>query len=197
MHNFKDRPSQRHMPTLKDLPTLGGYVRDYGQELSIEEIVHYEMVALSPLKDKKDLFQSRIEAQLNTRLPYPNTLETCSNGYLMWLDPQTYLLFQDERNDHIDTELSERLGDCLYTVLMSDGWAGISLSGNRIHDVLERVVTLDLRQKGLNFATRTQAFHTPLILTVQPDTHVQMFVPRSYARSFLDQLCHTIDDIMM
>ena len=99
-------------------------------------------------------------------------------------------------NIRADIEVQARLKDTAYVTLQSDGWVSLDVSGERIYDVLERFIPLDLRRVPHLFATRTSAHHIGVILLKHHDTRLQLLTPRSSAHSFLDGLVHTANNVL-
>ena len=98
-------------------------------------------------------------------------------------------------NDRADEGFADSLGDSGYAVLQSDGWGVLRLSGERLYDVLERFIALDLRRAPKNFAARTSAHHIAVIVVKLLDGSILLITPRSSAIGFLEALVHVADHV--
>lgn len=103
----------------------------------------------------------------------------------------TWLASCDGGQRTFATALSEAIGDLAAVSDQSNGYAVLRLSGPRIRSVLSKLVPLDLDARTFlpDQVAATAAAHIRVVLWRIPDVNVSMpsfelFVPRSYARSF-------------
>lgn len=182
------------MSKLSTLPALNGAAKSW-DGLKVAELTQFELVSLSAAQGKQAAFRKHFKFHLETDLPEPGQVLPAKDGSVMWLEPDTYLYMAGIENERIDEQLARQFKGAAYTVLQSDSWACLQMSGGKVHDILERLVSLDMRAAPPDFATRTSAHHTPLIIVTLLDGSYLLFTPRSYAKSFLDGLIETIENV--
>lgn len=183
------------MDKLKSLSVFQGYARDWAG-FSISEITDYELVSLSVASGQDANFAKAIKTALGCALPAPGTVVPAGDGSLMWTGQGQYLAMLAGQNDRADEDLAAVLGGSGYAVLQSDGWGVLQLSGERIFDVLERFIPLDLRNVTDNFAARTSAHHMAVIVVKLSGDSWLLITPRTSAAGFLDSLEHVTDNVI-
>ena len=178
---------------------FNGYSKD-ANGFSISEITDYELVALSAAQGEKAGFAKAVKTHMDCALPAPSTVLPAGDGSLMWTAPDQYMAMLAGHNDRADEGFANSLGDSGYAVLQSDGWGVLRLSGERLYDVLERFIALDLRRAPKNFAARTSAHHIAVIVVKLLDGSILLITPRSSAIGFLEALvhvaCHVADHVV-
>jgi len=182
------------VPNLKPTPSLGSYSQTWGG-LTLTENKHTELVSLTSIQNEETKFAKAFETNFNVKPPQPNTFENFENGIAFWTSPgQCWVIVQDE-NPNLDKYLHSKMDGSAYAVLLTDGWTSLTLTGAQSYDVLERFIPLDIRKAPINFASRTSAHHIAVIILKFSDTEFQLLTPRSSAKSFLEGLSHTIDNV--
>lgn len=175
------------MDKLHQTSAFGGYARDW-KGFSISEITNYELVALSAAGGQDKAFTKAIKSKFNCALPAPGKVVPTGAGALMWTGQGRYLAMLDTVDDRADEALAETLGASGYAVLQTDGWGVLQLSGDRIFDVLERFITLDLRGAPVDFAARTSAHHIAVIIVKRLNGSILLLSPRTSAVGFAQAL---------
>lgn len=155
----------------------GGYKQDW-DGLSLKEISGFEIVSLALANG----------AKLKGKTPKPGTWIKTKDGRLLWTGQNQYFLFKDGEDDRLDEKLSDDYGDGIYCTLQTDGWAALEISGDHVHDVLERFIPLDLRTAAKGYGTRTAAHHMSVIIMKMDDQTYHLLTPRSTSLSFLEAL---------
>ena len=183
------------MVSLIEKSALNGYSQ-IREGLSISEVTGFELISLVAARGSEIDFKKRFKKALKTDLPNPNQVQQIKDGSVIWTGQNQYLVMLGTSDVHADVKLGETLGDTAYTVLQSDGWACLRLTGDRFYDVMDRFIPLDLRRADKDFAARTQAHHISVIIVKQPDGSWLLLTPRSTAQSFLDALTHVITNVL-
>ena len=85
---------------------------------------------------------------------------------------------------------SRRLGGLAAVTDQTDGWAGLRLAGDAARAVLARLVPLDLEPAAFppGTAARSLLRHVPLLLIARDEGGFELLVPRSYARTAVEEL---------
>lgn len=175
------------MDKLYATPVFDSYARDR-DGFSISEITDYELVALSVAAGQEAAFAKAIKSKLKCALPAPGTVVPAGNGSIMWTGQGQYLAMLSGSDDRADEALAAALGTSGHAVLQSDGWGVLRLSGERIFDVSERFIALDLRNAPDDFAARTSAHHVAVIVVKLLDGSWLLITPRTSAAGFLKAL---------
>lgn len=183
------------MGKLKEKSALGGFKQDWNG-LSIAELTEFELISVAAAQGAEAEFKSRFKKALETDLPIPNQVLPAKGGSVMWTGQGQYLVMLGASGISVDVTLGKALAETAYTVLQSDGWACLRLEGERFYDVMDRFIPLDLRSVADDFAARTQAHHTSVIVVKLLDGSWLLLTPRSSAQSFLDALTHTVDNTL-
>lgn len=188
------------MSKLSPTLPLDGFSRQW-PELKIEEHYASELISLAIARDEETAFNAAFKKTFGKAPPKPSELIAVKGGYAMWASPDQYLILLEGENINADKDIASKMGACAYATLQSDGWASIDLKDNHaesaaLYDVLERFIPLNLRQAPEGFAARTSAHHIAVIVTKYSETEIQLLTPRSSARSFLDALIHTAENVL-
>jgi len=165
-----------------DLPLMRGGV-------TLAAAVDAPMLAIVPFRGR----EGAVAAVLGAHLPAPGGSETLADGSLfVWAGLDHWLL----RGPGADAALAGRLAGDAAAVDVSDGWAALVLAGAGWRDVLARLVPLDLdagvRPPGS--AASSLLRHVPCVIMVRDDD-VLMLVPRSYARSAVEDIARAMDGV--
>ena len=188
------------MSKLSPNPPLDG-ISKHWPELTIEEHYAGELISLAIARNEETAFNAAFKKTFGKAPPKPSELIAVKGGYVMWASPDQYLILLAGENINADKDIAEKMGACAYATLQSDGWASINLKGGgakskSLYDVLERFIPLNLRQAPEGFAARTSAHHVAVIVMKYNETEIQLLTPRSSARSFLDALIHTAENVL-
>ncbi len=183
------------MDKLTPLSVFENYSRDW-DGFSIAEITGVELVSLSVAGGHEKEFAKAMKTALGCALPAPGTVVPAGEGLVMWTAPGQYLAMIPGGNDRADEELAAAIGATGYAVLQSDGWGILQISGDKIFDVLERFVPLNLRNCADNFAARTSAHHMAVICVRLLDGAWLLLTPRTSAAGFLESLEHVTDNVI-
>ena len=160
---------------------------------------HYvgELVSLACILDQETNFAKAFKKAFGKALPKPNQMIKCKGGFAMWSGQGQYLLMLNGENIHADIDIADKLGGAAYATLQSDGWASFDVNGDKVFDVLERFIPLDIRRAAKHYATRTSAHHIAVIILKYSETKIQLLTPRSSAQSFLESLVHTAENVLV
>ena len=181
------------MPKLLPALPLNGFFKQW-TGLSIRENYRGELVSLACAIGEEDPFKTVFEKSYG-ELPRPNEVTEIKNGRALWTGQNQYMLMLNGENINADIDVGAKLGSSAYATLQSDGWASILVDGEKVFDVLERFIPLDLRRAPQNFGARTSAHHIAVIIMKTGDNAFQLLTPRSSARSFLEGLLHTAENV--
>lgn len=181
---------------LKPKFPLGAFTKEW-PGFSLAESYTGELISVAyKLEEEEEEFVTNFAAALGGAIPKPNQMTAIDGGVAIWSGQDQYMLLLSEENVHADEDVSEKLGGAAYTTLQSDGWASLSIKGERALDVLERFIPLDLRGAPSNFAARTSAHHIAVIVLKFSDTQLQLLTPRSSSQSFLEGLEHVAENVL-
>lgn len=184
------------MSKLTTKPALNAFSRQW-VGLSIEELTKFELVSVAVAHGQRAVFEQHFRTALNTALPMPNQVLPAKGGSVMWTGQDQYMVMLGHDNVQADTALGSKLGDSAYCSLQTDAWAALRIEGERMMDVFERFIPLDLRRAPEDFAARTSAHHLAVIVVKLLDGSILLLTPRSSARSFLSALLHTVDNVIV
>ena len=174
---------------------LSGFTQSWSG-FALKEHYRGELVSLACVLGQDKAFAAAFEKAFTKPLPAPNHMIEIKGGWAMWSGQGQYMLLLSGDNIRADIEVQTRLNNTAYATLQSDGWVSLDVSGERIYDVLERFIPLDLRRAPHLFATRTSAHHIGVMVLKHHDTRLQLLTPRSSAQSFLDGLVHTANNVL-
>ncbi|MGB0908197.1 MAG: sarcosine oxidase subunit gamma [Maricaulaceae bacterium] len=174
---------------------LDGFSQEW-QGISLAENTGYELVSLAVSQGHEDAFAKTFKKTFKAETPKPNHITHAKDASVMWLEADKYLVMLGQENVNADTALRATFGESAYPVLLSDGWACLHISGERVMDVLERFIALDLRTAADDFAARTTAHHISVIIMTRPDGSYYLITPRSSASAFYDALTHVIENVV-
>jgi len=172
-----------------------GYSRSF-DGITITEISSFEIVSLVIADGDTALFTKAYKKYLGKSLPAPGSWTKFKSGKILWTGQNQYFLIQDGIDDRLDETLSDSFGNTAYLTLQSDGWASLEISGERVHDVLERILTLDIRAKDTGFGTRSSAHHMSVLILKTGTSVYQLLTPRSSSAAFLEALEHVADNVL-
>lgn len=182
------------MDKLQSTSVFSGYARDWAG-FSVVEITDYELISLSIATGQDAGFAKAMKSRFGRALPAPGTSIAGSKGRLIWTAPGQYLAMISAENDRADEALQAAIGASGYAVLQSDGWGVLQISGDRVFDVLERFIPLDLRNSPDTFAARASAHHIAAIC-VRKNADWVLLTPRTSAAGFLQSLEHAADNVL-
>lgn len=184
------------MSSLTPDTPLDGYNRIFNG-LSITESSGVEIVSIAIANGEALNFVKRAKKIIGTAPPSPGRWEkTKSDGRILWTGQNHYMLFHKVTNDRLDEDLFQKFKELAYLTLQTDGWATIDVSGERVHDVFERFIPLDLANKHVGFGTRTSAHHMSVFILKLSDMAYQLLTPRSSCSAFLKALESVIESVI-
>ena len=160
--------------------------------ISLFAINDIEIVSLAIAREAEKSFPRAFKKVCGGDLPAPARCSDIKDGKALWTGPDQYFLFLDGVDDHADEKLAAQFNGKAYTTLQSDGWSGLSVSGPRIYDLMERLIALDLRSAEIDFGARTSAHHIAVLVFKTAEQNIELFTPRSSSASFFEALKHEI-----
>jgi len=163
---------------------------------AMKEYYMGELVSLACVLGEEEKFAADFKKVFGKPPPKPNEMVEIKDGFAMWSGQGQYMLLLSGENIQADTYIASKFKDTAYATLQSDGWASLDVKGERVFDVLERFIPLDLRRAPANFAARISAHHIAVTVLKFSDTEIQLLTPRSSAQSFLDGLVHTAGNVL-
>lgn len=184
------------MSKLTAISALNRYSREW-KGLSISELTEYELISVAVAQGQNKVFEDQLQKALKTVPPKPNQVLPAEGGRIMWTGQNQYMVILEQQNIQADRELASKLADCAYCSLQTDAWTGLRVVGEHVMDVFERFIPLDLSNTAMDFAARTSAHHHAVMVVKNQDGSILLLTPRSSARSFLNALIHTIDNVLI
>ena len=155
-----------------------------------------ECVSLAMAIGQEEAFYAAFRKAFGIDPPPPSQAVQIKDGWALWSGASQYMLLLDGENIRADLGVAAKFEGCAYATLQTDGWASTNITGERVHDVLERFIPLDLRRAPINFSARTSAHHIAVIVMKFGEDKYNLMTPRSSARSFLEGLVHTCENIL-
>lgn len=167
--------------------------------LSIAPASIGELISISSrLGQEADLGKNFKKAH-GTTLPSPTKWIKFDQGHIGWLGPDQYLAEIDHTDEYIDQNAATALGGSASVTLQSDAWVGLDISGERVAELLERLIALDTSDTAFPAGSmaRTQMHHLGVILLRYPDTQniYRILSARSSAQYFLHAVTQTAQNI--
>ena len=156
--------------------------------VTLREAHGFEIISVAITNGAERKFAARIKKQCKAKTPDPGTWTETNNGRLLWTGQNQYFLFQEGNDARADETISAMLGGDTFCTLQTDGWAALDISGDTVHDILERFIPLDLRSQTPGFGARTSAHHMAVIILKTGPVAYQLLTPRSSSSSFLEAL---------
>lgn len=181
--------------TLTARAALDSASYDY-EGLSIRELVDIKLLSVAATPDQQASTSNAL--QTHCGLSWPEVTQSTSNESTdcLGLQPeQVMLLSQCSDNDHTDLENS-LTSDTVVTD-QTDSWVVVEVSGDRTHDVLERICPIDLHEDTFKIGqvARTSMEHSSVIVFRQTDRWV-LLSPRSSAESFMHSLTQSAEFVI-
>lgn len=164
--------------------------------LLIEEITGLEIVSIAIAQGEDDAANKAFKKAFRATLPKPGEWTEAKTGKVLWTGQSQYFMIQNTVNENAGVETSEAIGSGVYTTLQTDGWATLNISGDRVYDVLERFIPLDLKSPKPGFGTRTQAHHMAVIVMKTGVDAFTLMTPRSSCQSFLHALTAVAENLI-
>ncbi|NNE57951.1 MAG: hypothetical protein HKN36_07590 [Hellea sp.] len=183
------------MSKLKPNTPFDGYAREF-DGLNISHPSGFEIASLAVANGEYKAFAKSFKKTYGNTLPEPGTWNELKNGKTLWTGQNQYFLLQYVEDDRLDETLAGKFDGEAYATLQTDGWAALDVSGERVHEVLERFVPLDLRSKEVGFGARTTAHHMSVIVLKTDNDAYHLFTPASSSAGFLDAFEHVIGNIL-
>jgi len=161
----------------------------------VKEISGFEIASLAVAQNSETEFNKIFKTLSGTDLPQAGRWAKIKTGKILWTGQSQYFYFSDRINDRLDDGLNEALEGHGYATLQSDGWAALEVSGDRVHDVMDRFSALDLRNEEVGFGARSAAHHISVfILKIEAETY-HFLTPRSSSKGFLEALQHVVENV--
>lgn len=158
---------------------------DSGLSVRITRITGRAIVALKVMPDDGDRAREALMLAAPLR-------RSSGDRFSLWMGPGHWLLMSDKAG------AAELLGDCrhalgglLHHALdVSDGLAGMHLSGADSNELLARATGIDLRagRLGPSSCVRTRLARIPATIAVSVAGGYEIWIDRSYRAWFLDWL---------
>ena len=157
-------------------------------EIKISEI---EPILKINLRGKSRDFVTKIGKELSIITPVdPNTSSSNEKFNLLWLSPDEWFLYS---NDKIDIKDANSLEDKLFNEIskvklgsvtnVSDHWIMINLKGNKIYELLSKSCPYNFNdfKKKKGSVSQTIVNHIDVILHNKEDNSLNLFVRRSFS----------------
>lgn len=173
-------------------PVLGGYHLER-DGIALTEIVGLEIVSVACRVEEKNAVNDCLRASFGVDWPEVGLHSMSDDASIRVLGLQQDQAFVVMENDSRLLELTNALTNVAWCTQQSDSWVSVQISGERLHDVLERTCPLDLAPSAFteNQVARTSMEHLSTILYRQNDSFILMS-PSSSARGFLHMLEESI-----
>ena len=157
-------------------------------EIKISEI---EPILKINLRGKNRDFITKIGKELSIITPVdPNTSSSNEKLNLLWLSPDEWFLYS---NDKLDIKDANSLEDKLFNEIskvklgsvtnVSDHWIMIKLKGNKVYDLLSKSCPYNFNEykKKKGSVAQTIVNHIDVILHNKDDNNLNLFVRRSFS----------------
>ena len=175
-------------------PFLGGYHQNIGN-LSLSEITNRAIFSLAlPLGQEDEAFQL-IKSEFKIDVPdIGNAAKTKDELItILRLGIDQFFCLTDTVHDTkiAHAAFSSRVGDYFYTTDQSHAWVSLTLCGNDVDRVLERICPIDLHPSifAVDCIARTAMENLATIIYRHSDSGFTLMSASSSAKSFL----HTIE----
>lgn len=182
---------------LESTTAYSGLDRSIG-ELTLRDAGQRVMISLAFKSGKRDAIDALCQSRLGISLPAVGGVSRASDALtLLGLQYDQVWCCQETSGEADVPTLSTRLGnhDGLYLTDQGDGWAILSLEGQSILAVLERLCPLDLdiRAFPVQSVARTALEHMGTVIIRTGEFAFEVMTPRSYASSLL----HAIESVAL
>ncbi len=182
---------------LESTTAFAGLERSIGQ-LTLRDAGHRAMISLAFATAMRDSVDTLCLSRLGVSLPTVGGVSRAADGLtLLGLQYDQIWCCQEESDGADQQDLSTRLGsqDGLYLTDHGDGWATLSLEGDSILAVLERLCPLDLDTRcfPVHSLRRTVLEHIGAVVVRTGDFAFDIMIPRSYASSLL----HAVEGVAL
>ncbi|MBK0327819.1 sarcosine oxidase, gamma subunit [Rhodobacteraceae bacterium F11138] len=175
------------MSDLIPLTALGGTSPrvDTFQGLEISECPEWALASIAARSGRATDMASAAQAFLGVALPDVARTAEKAPFSVFWMGPEQWMIeAPHDSHEDLATQIKAALGDTASVTEQTDGWVRFDLTGERCHDVLERLCNADSRSMPPGSATRTQLEHLGCFLIRRPqDSHFSVLGPRSSAGS--------------
>ena len=168
--------------------SIGSISKNFN-ELTIKEI---EPIVKLNLRSTKREFATKIGKILSILPPNePNTSSANEKFSLLWLSPDEWLIYSNNKVDNIDNQIEfenklfneiSKLNQGAVTNV-SDHWIMINLKGNKVYDLLSKSCPYNFNdyKKKKGSVAQTIVNHIDVILHNKEDNNLNLFVRRSFS----------------
>ena len=148
------------------------------------------LLSIAPFRGCTDRVNAALLQILGIELPATGTWIEVDDHRLLWSGRGQYLLITDGGHSR---KLAAALAGLAALVDQTDGWAGLSLTGQDAKDVMARLCSLDLGEDAFaaHAVARTEISHMPGLLQ-RREEGFEMWVPASFARFLLREARHAM-----
>lgn len=161
------------MPDLIARSPLAGHLPLTLGQATLSELALPRVTSVAPLRGAEKALAKALKT-LGLVFPAPNAVSVGPGGRLVWTGrDQAFLMGADPAPLAGHAALTDQ----------SDGWAGLSLSGESAAEVLARLYPLDFRMMAQGSVARAPLNHLPSILIRTARDSFEIMVFRSMART--------------
>ncbi len=161
-------------------PFAGLALPSGGERLAVRELPLQSIASIAPYPGMLEAVAERLGG-----FPSPGELLTLSSGRCAWAGRETAFLWGTPPD----------LAGLAAVTDQSDGWAGLSLAGPDVGEVLARLVPVDLAALSPPASIRTLLNHLPLLLLLPEREVFELWSFRSMAGSLVHELSGAIRSV--
>lgn len=178
-------------PTVKlmaQTPCYGLLPMSHGT-VAVHEVVQDHIVSIAPYKGKATALNKAMTTAYGLKYPAAGRVTANDAVRCQWAGHAHAFL--------IGSPAVDALSDLAAVTDQSDAWAIVHISGDHVHDVLARLIPMDLRPSAFkkNYTARTMVQHMAANVTrVGPDAF-EIMVMRSMARTLVHDLETAMENV--
>ena len=187
--------------SLDSEPFLGNYQKKFGT-LTLCEITKRAIFSLVIPQGSETKAFNKIKSEFGIVIPPVGkaavTKDESTSFLRLGIDQLFCLVDTQQDTNRVHAEFSSRLEDYIFTTDQSDVWVSLTLSGNEVEKVLERISPIDINRSKFTggCVARTTMEHLGTIIYRHSDTCFTLMSASSSAKSFLDAIETSIDSII-
>ncbi|MGB7286158.1 MAG: sarcosine oxidase subunit gamma family protein [Salaquimonas sp.] len=155
----------------------------------LKEVTGRSIVSIAVPKSGLNKLKAAIKKELKLDLPGPGKFTQTDNGsaMLLWMTPEQFFYVINDDNPIAANAVKSKLGSTAYLTDQSDAFVGLSVSGPKAIEALERICPIDIsiEKFPVGNCARTMMEHLGAIILRTSNGEFQLMSATSSAKSFL------------